>query len=69
MYKESKNYKNSYDRLLKDFEQLKHKTQGLGQKYQEMTVLYKQKATRCDFLEKENNDLRSQLQELQEGSE
>lgn len=41
MYKESQNYKKSYERLLKDFEQLKIKTQELGQKYQEMTTLYK----------------------------
>jgi hypothetical protein len=33
MYKESQNYKRSYERLLKDFESLKLKTGVLGQKF------------------------------------
>jgi hypothetical protein len=41
MYKESMNYKRSYDRLNKDFENLKDKTQKMGSKLSEITVLYK----------------------------
>ena len=57
MYKESMNYKRSYDRLLKDFEELTAKAAKVGQQLQEVTLLYKQKCSRVDFLEKTNNNL------------
>lgn len=43
MYKESQNYKRSYERLLKDFESLKEKTQKLTNKFYELTFMYRGK--------------------------
>ncbi|CDW88738.1 ef hand family protein [Stylonychia lemnae] len=69
MFKDSQNYKRSYDRLSKDFQQLTKKTAKIGQQLQELTTMYKQKCSRVDFLEKTNNNLQSIIGTLQEESE
>eukprot|EP00347_Sterkiella_histriomuscorum_P022910 403336695 len=69
MFKESQNYKRSYERLRKDFEALQTKTSKIGQQLQELTIMYKQKCSRVDFLERTNNNLQGIIQTLQEQSE
>jgi len=69
MYKESQNYKRSYDKLLTDFNQLKVTTEEISKRLKEVTLLYKQKCSRVDFLEKTVNNLQSVIQTFNEASE
>ena len=69
MFRETQNYKKTYDRLQGDYQGLKVKAEILGKKLNEVTIFYKQKCTREDYLVKQVNNLTSMIQNLNEESE